>query len=158
MDRQYCSLSLPQNWIAGFFILIRRPFQRGDQIKVGDIEGTVQAVEIRDDRGMRASIPRMIEAFVSATALSGTFTFLLNRLPGPSLPQPCSSKRPSLFVRAVRATLPTAAIEEHEDGRLGRVARLIDIELLSWLPAIGETVVLLPGPVRFPKIEQVGWR
>jgi small conductance mechanosensitive channel len=36
-----------QNWIAGFFILIRRPFQRGDQIKIGDIEGTVQAVETR---------------------------------------------------------------------------------------------------------------
>src|SRR6185369_14863945 len=34
---------LLQNWIAGFFILIRRPFHRGDQIKVGDIEGTVQA-------------------------------------------------------------------------------------------------------------------
>jgi small conductance mechanosensitive channel len=38
---------LLQNWIAGFFILIRRPFHRGDQIKVGDIEGTVQAVETR---------------------------------------------------------------------------------------------------------------
>jgi len=36
-----------QNWIAGFFILIRRPFHRGDQIKVGDVEGTVQAVETR---------------------------------------------------------------------------------------------------------------
>jgi small-conductance mechanosensitive channel len=36
-----------QNWIAGFFILIRRPYHRGDQIKVGDIEGTVQAVETR---------------------------------------------------------------------------------------------------------------
>jgi small conductance mechanosensitive channel len=36
-----------QNWIAGFFILIRRPFHRGDQIKVGEIEGTVQAVETR---------------------------------------------------------------------------------------------------------------
>lgn len=36
-----------QNWIAGFFILIRRPFHRGDQIKVGDIEGTVLAVETR---------------------------------------------------------------------------------------------------------------
>jgi small conductance mechanosensitive channel len=38
---------LLQNWIAGFFLLIRRPFHRGDQIKVGDIEGTVQAVETR---------------------------------------------------------------------------------------------------------------
>src|SRR6185437_8950998 len=36
-----------QNFIAGFFILIRRPFKRGDQIKVDDIEGTVQAVETR---------------------------------------------------------------------------------------------------------------
>jgi len=38
---------LLQNWIAGFLILLRRPFHRGDQIKVGDIEGTVQAVETR---------------------------------------------------------------------------------------------------------------
>ncbi len=36
-----------QNWFAGIFILIRRPFHRGDQIKIGDIEGTVQAVETR---------------------------------------------------------------------------------------------------------------
>jgi small-conductance mechanosensitive channel len=36
-----------QNWVAGFFILIRRPFERGDQIKIGDIEGTVQAVQTR---------------------------------------------------------------------------------------------------------------
>jgi small-conductance mechanosensitive channel len=36
-----------QNWLSGVFILIRRPFHRGDQIKLGDIEGTVQAVETR---------------------------------------------------------------------------------------------------------------
>jgi small-conductance mechanosensitive channel len=36
-----------QNWLAGFLILVRRPFRRGDQIKLGDIEGTVQAVETR---------------------------------------------------------------------------------------------------------------
>lgn len=36
-----------QNWISGFLILIRRPFHRGDQIIVGSIEGTVQAVETR---------------------------------------------------------------------------------------------------------------
>jgi small conductance mechanosensitive channel len=36
-----------QNLLAGLLILIRRPFKRGDQIKVGDIEGTVQAVETR---------------------------------------------------------------------------------------------------------------
>jgi small conductance mechanosensitive channel len=36
-----------QNFLAGLLILIRRPFKRGDQIKIGDIEGTVQAVETR---------------------------------------------------------------------------------------------------------------
>ena len=36
-----------QNWLAGFLILVRRPFRRGDQIVVGDVEGTVQAVETR---------------------------------------------------------------------------------------------------------------
>jgi small-conductance mechanosensitive channel len=36
-----------QNWLAGFLILVRRPFRRGDQSKLGDIEGTVQAVETR---------------------------------------------------------------------------------------------------------------
>ena len=36
-----------QNLLAGILILIRRPFKRGDQIKIGDIEGTVQAVETR---------------------------------------------------------------------------------------------------------------
>jgi small-conductance mechanosensitive channel len=36
-----------QNWVAGLLILIRRPFHRGDQIRVGDTEGTVQAVETR---------------------------------------------------------------------------------------------------------------
>jgi len=36
-----------QNWFAGLLILIRRPFHRGDQIKIGDIEGTIQAVETR---------------------------------------------------------------------------------------------------------------
>ena len=36
-----------QNLLAGLLILIRRPFHRGDQITIGDIEGTVQAVEPR---------------------------------------------------------------------------------------------------------------
>ncbi len=36
-----------QNWLAGLLILIRRPFMRGDQIEIGAIAGTVQAVETR---------------------------------------------------------------------------------------------------------------
>jgi hypothetical protein len=52
--------------------------------------------------------------------------------------------------------LPPAAIEEHDNGRLGRVARPIDIEFLSRPLAISETVVLLPGAARLPQIEQVG--
>src|SRR5262249_22140817 len=51
-------------------------------------------------------------------------------------------------VEIARAALPPAAIEEHDNGRLGRVARPIDIEFLSRPLAISETVVLLPGAAR----------
>src|SRR5450759_5507184 len=68
----------------------------------------------------------------------------------------CRQRSADKGVEIARAALPTAAIEEHEDGRFGRVARLINIELLSWLPAIGETAVPLPGAERLPQIEQVG--
>ncbi len=36
-----------QNWLAGLLILLRLPFRRGDQIKVGVAEGTVRRIEPR---------------------------------------------------------------------------------------------------------------
>ena len=36
-----------QNWLAGLLILIRQPFEIGDQIKVADFEGTVRRIETR---------------------------------------------------------------------------------------------------------------
>ena len=36
-----------QNLLAGFLLLIRRPFRRGDQIVVKDYEGTVEHIESR---------------------------------------------------------------------------------------------------------------
>lgn len=36
-----------QNWLSGLLILLRLPFRRGDQIRVGDAEGTVQRIEPR---------------------------------------------------------------------------------------------------------------
>ena len=36
-----------QNWLAGLLILIRQPFEIGDQIKVADFEGTVHRIETR---------------------------------------------------------------------------------------------------------------
>ncbi|MCR9161501.1 MAG: mechanosensitive ion channel family protein [Nannocystaceae bacterium] len=36
-----------QNWLAGLLILLRQPFEIGDQIKVGDHEGTVVKIETR---------------------------------------------------------------------------------------------------------------
>jgi small-conductance mechanosensitive channel len=36
-----------QNWLAGLLLLIRQPFGPGDQIVVGDFEGTVQRIETR---------------------------------------------------------------------------------------------------------------
>lgn len=51
-----------QNWIAGLLILLRQPFRRGDQIKSGEFEGTVEHVEaratlIRTYDGQRVVIP-----------------------------------------------------------------------------------------------------
>ncbi|WP_017931134.1 mechanosensitive ion channel family protein [Robiginitomaculum antarcticum] len=51
-----------QNWLAGLLILIRQPFEIGDQIKVGEYEGTVQHIETRATivttyDGQRAVIP-----------------------------------------------------------------------------------------------------
>lgn len=36
-----------QNWLAGLLILLRQPFRRGDQIRVGEIEGTVHRINQR---------------------------------------------------------------------------------------------------------------
>jgi len=36
-----------QNWLSGLLILYRQPFRRGDQIKSGEFEGTVEHVEAR---------------------------------------------------------------------------------------------------------------
>jgi small conductance mechanosensitive channel len=36
-----------QNWLSGLLILYRRPFRRGDEIKSGEFEGTVEHIEAR---------------------------------------------------------------------------------------------------------------
>ncbi len=51
-----------QNWLSGLLILYRQPFRRGDQIRSGDFEGTVEAIEpratlIRTYDGQRVVIP-----------------------------------------------------------------------------------------------------
>ena len=51
-----------QNWLAGLLLLLRRPFEPGDQIEVGGFEGTVQHIEtrstmIRTYDGQRVVIP-----------------------------------------------------------------------------------------------------
>jgi small conductance mechanosensitive channel len=37
-----------QNLLAGVLLLFRQPFQAGDQIKVGDVAGTVQEITVRE--------------------------------------------------------------------------------------------------------------
>lgn len=54
-----------QNWLAGLLILLRQPFEVGDQILVSDYKGTVQRIEtratiIRDYDGGRIVIPNNI--------------------------------------------------------------------------------------------------
>ncbi len=54
-----------QNWLAGVLLLIRQPFEIGDQIKVSGYEGTVQHIESRSTiiktyDGQRVVIPNSI--------------------------------------------------------------------------------------------------
>ena len=51
-----------QNWLAGILILLRQPFEIGDQIVVQDFEGTVEKVQVRSTiiktyDGQRVVIP-----------------------------------------------------------------------------------------------------
>ena len=51
-----------QNWLAGLLILLRQPFEVGDQIKVSQYEGTVERIETRATLiqtydGQRAVVP-----------------------------------------------------------------------------------------------------
>jgi small-conductance mechanosensitive channel len=51
-----------QNWLAGFLILLRQPFNIGDQIEVNGYEGTVETIQARSTLiktydGQRAVIP-----------------------------------------------------------------------------------------------------
>ena len=51
-----------QNWLAGLLILLRQPFEVGDQIVASDFEGTVEHIETRSTiiktyDGMHAVIP-----------------------------------------------------------------------------------------------------
>ncbi len=51
-----------QNWLSGLLILYRQPFHRGDQIRSGEFEGTVEAIEaratlLRTYDGQRVVIP-----------------------------------------------------------------------------------------------------
>ena len=39
--------SILENFIAGILLLVRRPFRPGDQVKLGDFEGTVTDVDLR---------------------------------------------------------------------------------------------------------------
>lgn len=59
-----------QNWLAGLLILLRQPFQIGDQIEAGGFEGTVKQIETRATiittyDGQRAVIPNS-EIYTSA--------------------------------------------------------------------------------------------
>ncbi len=51
-----------QNWLSGLLILYRQPFRRSDQIRSGEFEGTVEAIEaratlLRTYDGQRVVIP-----------------------------------------------------------------------------------------------------
>ena len=66
-----------KNFLSGILILIQRPFRIDDQIIVGDYEGTVERIDIRDTKlrtydGERILIPNS-EVFTSAVRVRTAF-------------------------------------------------------------------------------------
>ena len=66
-----------QNWFAGLLILLRQPFQRGDQIIVGAFEGTVEhiqarATSIKTYDGRRVVIPNS-DLYTQAVTVNTAF-------------------------------------------------------------------------------------
>jgi len=67
-----------QNWLAGLLLLIRQPFQVGDQIEASGYEGTVEKIEtratlIKTYDGQRAVIPNS-EIYTNAVLVKTAFT------------------------------------------------------------------------------------
>jgi len=66
-----------QNWLAGFLLLVRRPFRIGDEIVVNGYEGQVEWIEtratmIRTYDGRRAIIPNA-DVFTNAVTVNTAF-------------------------------------------------------------------------------------
>ncbi len=66
-----------QNWLAGLLILLRQPFQQGDQVIVGKYEGTVERIEaratlLRTYDGRRVIIPNS-DVYTEAVLVNTAF-------------------------------------------------------------------------------------
>jgi small conductance mechanosensitive channel len=66
-----------QNWFSGFLLLYRQPFRRGDQIRSGEFEGTVEHIEaratlLRTYDGQRVVIPNS-DIFTRAVTVRTAF-------------------------------------------------------------------------------------
>lgn len=66
-----------QNWLAGFLILLRQPFEIGDQVEINDFDGTVEHIETRSTRlktydGRRVIIPNS-DVYTNAVLVQTAF-------------------------------------------------------------------------------------
>lgn len=71
-----------QNWLAGMLILLRQPFEIGDQIQVGEFEGTVERIESRATilktyGGRRVVIPNA-DIYTSAVTVNTAYEMARN--------------------------------------------------------------------------------
>ena len=71
-----------QNWLAGLLLLLRQPFEVGDQIEVGGYEGTVERIEtratlLRTYGGRRVVIPNS-DIYTDAVVVKTAFEHARN--------------------------------------------------------------------------------
>lgn len=73
-----------QNWLAGIFLLWRRPFRIGDQIRSGEYEGTVEEIRVRSTvvltyDGERVIVPNS-DVYTRAIVVRTAFAYRRTRI------------------------------------------------------------------------------
>jgi small conductance mechanosensitive channel len=137
------------NFVAGIVLLLEHPFTRGDQIAMGDVEGTVEdvrvrATQLRTPDGQQLIIPNKLlftSVLTNSTATMHRRVEILVSVPGSEV----SSK---LRERLLEAAASVEGVSEGDRSPRLLVQDLDDdkIELLLWFWV---------DPRRYPELQRV---
>lgn len=129
-----------QNLLAGILLLFRQPFRGGDQIKVGDVAGTVQEITIRETvvrtfDGRRVLIPNATVYTDVITVQTGNPVIRSSFTVGIAYEADIAEAR-QLALDAVRGVEAVVDDPTPEVLVVGLGAATVDLEVLIWASAV----------------------